>query len=171
MSVKGNISGIIKGYADSRDKCIWAENNRKRLVQRTEKMLGSPADADYGKACEKVNATRLAESDKNFIKNYVRAKIYTDVVETSIRERLEGRTAEIAEDSIMNGMSVEAASDKYGLSGITIKRIRRKAFTGIREEITLREEAGNDLSRVFPQNDTLCVENDTKDERGRYKKP
>ena len=146
---KGKIATIIKTYGREKALSICIESQRTRLVEMIKKKLGPPELVNYSYACKVIEEAPLAAEDKNTVKNYIRAKIYTDVIETAINERMNGRQADIAWDTIRNLMNVEAMAEKYSVTERTIRRARRCFLDAIHSEIALRKEAGIEVSSIW----------------------
>ena len=146
---KAGTAKMIRRYREDKAKCLWTEKRRPRLLEKATVMIGSLVDADYDKACKTIDSTRLSNNDKNMLKSYIKAKIRTDVTETAVYERLDESVLPIAEDIFIEVMKVNDIAEKYEVNEKTVRRIRDKGIEAIFDEITLRTEAGNDLSSVF----------------------
>lgn len=146
---KAGTAKMIRRYREDKAKCLWTEKRRPKLLEKATVMIGSLVDADYDKACKIIDSTRLSNNDKNMLKSYIKAKIRTDVTETAVYERLDESVLPIAEDIFIEVMKVNDIAEKYEVNEKTVRRIRDKGIEAIFDEITLRTEAGNDLSSVF----------------------
>ena len=137
-----NADFYIREYRKAKADSIWAEEHRPRLIEVGERITGSYENIDIDKAFEALSSRRMPEKDRNILKNYVRARVIMDVVETAVRERLEANL-DAAADVFLGGMMVRDVAAKHHISEKTVWRIKQRGLEAIKDELLLKGKIGS----------------------------
>jgi len=118
------------------------EKNRPSLL-RTFGVNNGLSDVEIStRLMHALRGDILSARDKKVLRDYLMNMELEGIVDVALSERLSGkevdRDREIIKDLFFEKLSFEEAMEKYGLSIITIKRIKRKGIEAVREEIQFR---------------------------------
>lgn len=124
---------VIRHYKEYAADVQGIETRRKSLIENFDKdpLTGTPIITDEEIALH-------SERDRNLLLKYRADRRILDQIAVVLDERMSGNDAVIMRDICENGLTIEEAADKYGVSRSTVIRAREKMKRAYCDELLHR---------------------------------